>query len=221
MSTPKRLLLALVMTLLAAPAVATDCTDAEILALEISGEPLPPPAMVDQIEQDLASIREANPYLAQIHVMPTWVPGRIVVKLTDDALAEYQAGEYHDLDELNATYGAVKFQSVFSSWFRLEFADPYNPSLVAPEYDAVESVLLAEPDGIIGDGDDIYATEVGRYTFKHGWGDCPAGCIKAHFWVYTVQGSLVQLVDEYGDDFTAASDTASPGSLKSYFIEQE
>ena len=218
---PKLMLVALILITFVTSVRAVECTDAELLALEISGELLPPPAMVDQIEQDLASIYAVEPYLAKLDNRAPWVPGQIIVKITDDALVEYLAGEYHDLDALNATYGLVEDRVLFNSWLILKFADPYHPHVLGDVYAAVESVINVEANGIVGDGDDIIATEVGRYTFKHGWGDCPAGCIKEHFWVYTVEGGLAQLVNEYGDDFTAAADAGSWGSLKSQFGEQD
>ena len=70
---------------------------------------------------------------------------------------------------------------------------------------------------MIGDGDDIIADEVGRYTFRRAWGDCPAGCIKEHVWIYTVQGAEVQLELEYGDDLQTPVDEASWSSLKVRF----
>jgi hypothetical protein len=217
MLVPKLLLTALILITFAMPIRAVECTDAELLALEVSGELLPPPTMVDQIEEDLASIYAIEPYLAKLGARGDWVPGEILVKITDDALVEYQAGEYHDLDALNATYGLIAERILISSWLHLRFADPYHPNVLGPIYAAVESVINASANGILGDGDDIIVTEIGRYTFKHGWGDCPAGCISAHYWVYTVQGELVQLVAEYGDDFTIASESSSWGSLKSHF----
>ena len=56
MLVPKLMLTVLILISFATPVRAVDCTDAELLALEISGALLPPPAMVDQIDQDLASI---------------------------------------------------------------------------------------------------------------------------------------------------------------------
>jgi hypothetical protein len=42
------------------------------------------------------------------------------------------------------------------------------------------------------------ASVVGSYTFKHGWGDCGAGCQLTRYWDFTVTEGVVQLVNEYG-----------------------
>jgi hypothetical protein len=207
----------LVLTNLTTPIHAVDFSDAELLALEISGELLAPPDLVAAIEQDLAAIYAVNPYLAELRARPAWMPGQIIVKLTDDALLDYQAGEYHDLDDLNATHGLISDRIISGSWLLLGFAEPLHPVVLGALYAEVESVIQSEANGLVGDGDDIIATEVGHYTFKHGWGDCPAGCLKEHFWVYTVQDGLVELIDEHGDEFSAASESKSWGSLKSRF----
>lgn len=56
-------------------------------------------------------------------------------------------------------------------------------------------------------------------TFEVGWGDCPAGCIERHRWVYAVgRDGSVELVDEQGDPVpaglpSASSDPASGGGI--------
>lgn len=39
-----------------------------------------------------------------------------------------------------------------------------------------------------------------RITITKGWGDCPAGCINKHLWIFEVSADgQVNLVDESGD----------------------
>ncbi len=39
-----------------------------------------------------------------------------------------------------------------------------------------------------------------RITFTSGWGDCPAGCISQHRWIFEVTAvGAVTLADESGD----------------------
>jgi hypothetical protein len=47
-------------------------------------------------------------------------------------------------------------------------------------------VRYAEPNGIIGDGNDIVARANRTYTLSRGWGDCPAGCISREYFDFTV-----------------------------------
>jgi hypothetical protein len=45
-----------------------------------------------------------------------------------------------------------------------------------------------------------------QVRIRIGWGDCPAGCISQHRWVYAVSGSgEVSLVDEEGDPLPASN----------------
>jgi hypothetical protein len=201
-------LFAVALALIAAPARAADLTSADLLALEISGEVVAPPDMVDRIAADLAKIRAADPDVAKIEARPQWEPGSLFVRLTDEALERYLAGEYHDLDELNAAWGLDRV-SRFGNWLFLEFEKPYNPVALGEFYVAVESVESSEVNGISGDGDDILATEVGTYTFRHAWGDCPAGCISEHLWEFTVTGGTPVLVREYGDSVPIGADSVT------------
>lgn len=190
-------------------------TDAEVLALEISSELLPPPDLVIQITSDLTAIRAHDPYFEAIHVMPTWMPGDLLIGLSEEAIAQFHAGTYHGLDSLNAEYGPVDVRNLILNWLHLEFSEPYHPVVLASLYVSEEGVLFVEPNGMGVDGDDIIATELGEYTFKHGWGDCPSGCISDHYWVFTVVDGHVILVREYGDDVPVAQSTW--GELKSRF----
>lgn len=50
-----------------------------------------------------------------------------------------------------------------------------------------------------------------RVTITKGWGDCQAGCISRHVWVFQVDGSgTVDLVEERGDPLEGAVDGDGP-----------
>ena len=101
------LLFTAALVMIAAPAASIELTDAELLALEISGELLPPEAMVAQIDQDLAAVRAANPYLESICARASWAPGELLLELDGHAVDRYLAGEYDDLDDVNEVYWAT------------------------------------------------------------------------------------------------------------------
>ncbi len=178
-------------------------TDARILALELSGELLPPPGLVAGIEADLLAIGQFDPYLAGIHVLPSWAPGRLSVGLTDEAWQLFLAGQYHGLDSLDAQYGPAQVEPSPYGDLLLTFPLPYHPVLLAGFYANADGVQWAEPDHVFGDGDDIVATASGSYTFQHGWGDCSAGCFAYHYWDLTVTGGVVHLDAERGAAFGA------------------
>jgi len=69
-------------------------------------------------------------------------------------------------------------------------------------FQGLTGVLYAEPNGFFGDGDNITAeTNVGYtdFIFEHGWGDCPAGCIFAHYWQIRVnEDCSVEFINSWG-----------------------
>lgn len=54
---------------------------------------------------------------------------------------------------------------------------------------------------------EVTETEDGwEIVIRMGWGDCPAGCISEHLWIYAVSGvGDVELIDETGDPVPADS----------------
>lgn len=182
------------------------CNDNTIIALEISGEPLAPTWMINQIAMDLMTIRLLYPEVAEITARPDWIPGGVLVRLSGDAWEDYQAGEYTALDSMNTLLGAsIISEYPMISLLYLRTEECYHPDFLVAEYGQIEGIIYAEPNGVGGDGDDIFSTEVGYYTFKHGYGDCPAGCIYEDYWVFQVDGGTVTLLDQYTIDSTLTS----------------
>ena len=95
------------------------------------------------------------------------------------------------------------------------------PSVAAgppTEQEAVALVLSGDPrfaglgprdPGLIGQGSWYEVREIGpgyEVTVRIGWGDCPAGCISGHSWVYSVgPDRAVRLVRESGDELPEGS----------------
>ena len=63
--------------------------EAQLLALEISGEFQPPTALAEQIYQDLEIIRTSFPEIAEVSYRPSADPYEIMVGLTEEALAQF------------------------------------------------------------------------------------------------------------------------------------
>ena len=194
-------------------ATTDDHFDAIVLALEADGPGgviRADPALVADIEADLASIRTQQPDLADIHVLPTWVPGRIAVKLTPAAYAAVEAGTYTGFDALFALYPPDEMTTwPEAQWVTIGFVEPLHSGNLAGLFAELDDVLIAEADGIGGDGDDIIRHDASWYTFKHGWGDCPAGCILNHYWDVHLQGDTAVVEDEWGDTVQTTSSTWS------------
>lgn len=162
-------------------------SEAEYLSLEISGELRPPVPLADQIQSDLARIRSAHPDLADIHVRPSWLPGELLVGLTPTAYSEFKAGTFHGFDSLYADLGTPQSRTHdFSQWVHLQFGQMYHGVRLAELFRPVSGVRYAEPNGVIGDGNDIVARADRTYTLSRGFGDCPAGCIYRESFDFTV-----------------------------------
>jgi hypothetical protein len=178
-------------------------TDADILALEISDSLIAPAAMVSQISQDLAAIRAAYPgWVAgvdYVYARANWIPGEIIVQMTVQGWTDYQNGTFTAFNALNTQYGPVTFQAIaLPRTLLLQYPVPYHPVLLSSIYAQVGGIAYAEPNYIYGDGSDITSSQVGRYLFKRGWGDCPSGCIYKHYWDFQVVGGTVTLLSQYG-----------------------
>ncbi|MEW5803362.1 MAG: hypothetical protein AB1847_14810 [bacterium] len=179
--------------------------EAEVLAMEISGELLPPPSLYAQIHADLMAIRRAYPQVASVQNCGRWVPGELIIVLTKEATAQWVNGSFHGFDVLNAFYGpaTVKPLSVsFISWgfpaiLLLKFSRPYNPECLAQIYSHADGVLSVSYNGYAGDNDFI-KVDFPFYTFSHGEGDCLCGCLTRHTWVFSVINGQPALLEEQG-----------------------
>lgn len=66
---------------------------------------------------------------------------------------------------------------------------PVNLIALASLFRQADGVNYSEPNYYNFYRDDITAEDNGshwEFTFSVGWGDCPAGCIKRHFWKFNV-----------------------------------
>jgi hypothetical protein len=161
--------------------------EAEYLSLEITGQLKPSVALADQIQADLAAIRLAYPQYSSIRVRPDWLPGETLIGMTPEAYADFKAGSFHSFDSIYATLGTPTITAHDpGQWLHLQFGQMYHGVRLSDMFDPVTGVRYAEPNGIIGDGDDIVARANRSYTLIHGFGDCPAGCITHQKWDFTV-----------------------------------
>ena len=66
---------------------------------------------------------------------------------------------------------------------------PLNTVALGRRFGAAPEVRYGEPNGYLGDGNDIRAERLDgawRLAFSVGWGDCPAGCIYRRTWTFVV-----------------------------------
>lgn len=168
-----------------------DDPDAEVIALETAGELLAPKALYLRIRRELAAIRAAFPEVAFIHQSPPWAPGELRVGWLSP----------RELDLLNdCEFAPVRVvHGPYSSY--LFFPKPYNPVVLAEALDSRFGISSLYPT-LWGLGFDYITLDQlspqNTYTFSHGYGDCPAGCIYRDTWVFSVAADgTVWLVDQF------------------------
>jgi hypothetical protein len=177
--------------------------DAELLAMELSGEFLPPPDLYERLHGDLEAIRAAHPGLALVRHWPLWVPGELVVG--------FDVGCAPDLQELNERFGPVEvtdeLRFPWTVFWTLRFPRRYNPECLARLYAEVPGVKSAEANFIGTNcsypGPDDVQVELPRYVFT--WyfmtwtstgppGCSPEGCE----WTFEVNDRVPELKQQLG-----------------------
>ncbi|MCA9753558.1 MAG: T9SS type A sorting domain-containing protein [Gemmatimonadetes bacterium] len=194
----------LVSLLPSAESQAASIPDPEALALEFSGELLAPPALVAEIEQDLALVRASNTVLEEVTVSLDWVPGQVIVGLSSSAFAEFQNGTFLGFDALNAQYGPVVMgANSFTETVHFDFEADYHPDVLAMLYGAVAGAAYAEPSYVNFAGverPDIVMEDQHVYRFEYAWLCDEFTCFNLYYWTYEVlpNGDLV-VIDQGGD----------------------
>jgi hypothetical protein len=210
----KKLISALIISTFAVSAPAVDYSDplveAQLIALELSGDLTPPPNLTQQVLEDLAAIRAAYPQLADIRYRRRFSANQIIVGITPEAAEKFRNIQYHALDDLNQTYGVIEIDAKLNSLYPhllLKFNQIYNMPLLAQIYtDAnLEGVRYIEPNYRIGDGPTIIA-EPNSYMFIDAWGDCPSGCIYHEYWKFNIESGRVILCNTFYVDAVNGND---------------
>lgn len=174
--------------------------EAERLAMEISGALVPSVQLTARIAGDLKAIRTRYPYFVRITAVPKWQPETLFVQLSPAALQDFRDKAFVKFEQLNRVFGLVEVSDHGDGWVLLRFSRAYHPQALAKVYETLDGVRKTEANRAIGDSDDITSTEAGLYTFRRGWGDCPAGCIFNHVWVFAVRDGAVELVEDSGNE---------------------
>jgi hypothetical protein len=81
--------------------------------------------------------------------------------------------------------------------------DHYNLGPIIKSIEKIPGVYYVLAGGYIGEYDDmsdsIYNDHI-QFTYKHGWGDCPAGCIYHRYWKFNVYFNCdVEFAGSYGN----------------------
>ena len=178
------------------PSLSQFSEDAIILTLREQENIRLDTAIAAEIDSGLAAARRTLGRLETIHAFPEYVPSELLIK-TDAAWSQaWSNGQTttgdHYIDSLGTEYGLVSAHAEFGNWFLLTFDQPLQMWRLAQLYKRHPAVIYAEPDIYGGDGDNIeyfIKDDILCFTFSHGYGDCPAGCIGRYYWYVSVTQS--------------------------------
>lgn len=107
------------------------------------------------------------------------------------------------IDNYIYQYG-INLDSIGKNQYKYKSEVGINHMALASELKKLPFVLDAKSSSCIGDGSQIeiidYTSDYIHLIYSYGWGDCPAGCTKRHYWEFGVYGSgIVELIAESGN----------------------
>ena len=167
--------------------------------------------LVGEIEEVLSLIRVAYPSMNEIHAEEKAIPGEleiyperdfyeIVKEMLQDKEGKirFETG-YAEFDALNAKLGVqkVRWEGDMARSFSFYFDRGVNLRVASEAYSKVEGVWEVSTNYPLGISTDIKAFKQGTtwyVVFRHGWGDCPAGCIYRELFCFTVTGTAVERI---------------------------
>lgn len=171
-----------------------DNVEAELLAVETSGEFLAPDALYDRILRELALIRDFDERTVSVVHDERWIPNQSIVKLIPDMGTE-------GYDELNRFYGAVDCDNLFGTWWVVSLPDVVVHTVVlSAMYDELPEVELAEANFLIGTDDKITVSPGSGtfgYRIEDGFTDCFDGCDCFRIFEFTVTDGGNVTLDSY------------------------
>ncbi|MCB9234403.1 MAG: hypothetical protein H6581_22305 [Bacteroidia bacterium] len=165
---------------------------------------------LDKLKKIYALIQK-NPELAQIstihtHPNPSLHEVMVVLEANCAWKDRWKQGiistEDLNLNQLTSRYN-LKIEGyregALGPTLKLVSSRYFNTTEMARLLAEVEGIRMAEPEGVVGDGDNIQTAmstkEKNKLAFSKGWGDCPSGCIHRAYWSFEIQpdGSVVYL----------------------------
>ncbi len=158
---------------------------------------------IDSLLYEAAAIRKYDIHtLCPIHLYQGMLKADSTSKKIKSWLQDGYTGNSF-LDDLIYEY-KITIDSVSPTLYNYNSEIGINHAALASELKRLSFVSDARASSCIGDGSQIeiidYTSDFIHFIFSYGWGDCPSGCIKRHYWEIGVYGSgIVELINESGD----------------------
>jgi len=168
----------------------TGQTEADRLAMLLSGELRAPDSLKARVWSDLDLIRrrygDSHPGTAAVAFVVPWRIGHLLVRPDSVTLATILMGSYTAWDSLNTEFAFEHYYQV-GTFLWLWFNTTANARAMAGLYVQLPGMLSAFPNGWLGDWPSIWPQAAGdtiKYVFRMGWGDCPGMCMYSQYWFF-------------------------------------
>ncbi len=184
--------------------------DAVVLTLRIQKEGVfLDSILVKKINSVLSLARATKDTLKHIHTFPEYVPTEVIVSSSAAWTENWKKGILITgnawIDMLSSRYHLINASYKFSSFYVLKFAQPLHIKNLVKLYKQDSTIIYAESNGYIGDGNNIWLYEKDSTwlcIFSEGWGDCPAGCIERNYWYVSVKNDIAQFEEMQIGNYT-------------------
>lgn len=183
-------------TLFAGSLFANDISaDALTLALRAQEQIKLDSSFAVKVDSGLVAARNTTEAINNIHAIPDYDPYMMILKTEATWSQSWKDGnvftgeKFIDSLSLEFKLDSVVYRNRFSDYFLLYFAEPLKISLLAEMFEKQDDIVWAEPNGTIGDGNNIEMVQLNdslHLAFSLGWGDCLAGCINRYYWYISV-----------------------------------
>jgi len=158
---------------------------------------------------ETGAVRDSIIQEYSIRLLPEFLPGDLLVGINSAAnwTTSWRNGSRLTgnslIDNLMDRYSfQLESYSQVLNYVHLRSPLTFNVMAVGQKFEQVTGVLYAEPNGLIGDGNNITGEsdrEGIHLIYSVGYGDCPAGCTARHYWDVSIDYSgNVMFVRSYG-----------------------
>lgn len=177
-------------------------------AAVLSGQVMAPQYLYERVLSDLEKIRDKfgdSLPVRNIGYWPHWIPSAIMARIDSATLADSTSGARSMLDSLNAVYRCTSGNQPSGTWWYLEFQGVLNPFALMKIYSQVPGMKVICPM-TSGPGDwSLFGLSWSRreeiqYFFRHGFGDCPSGCINSVVYYFSTTSRDVRYHGFYPHD---------------------
>lgn len=159
--------------------------------------------LYNYLDNKLTLARETDDTLSYIHTFAPYAVNQLLLNTTAIWADAWENGDLVTgntaIDSLSDLYGLEFAKGDKYNNFLLQFNQPMRIDDLALVYEGIDSIVYAEPNFVMGDGDRIiyfHKNDKDHFVFSKGWGDCPAGCISRYYWYVEVEDTSARKLAE-------------------------